>query len=340
MGALLLVLALFLIAPPEYVNGAPFFVEFRATTNPRQLKQRGITGRTLQKNVGNGLCQLRGGENAISSPESTEEINVSKQNTSREFLFTLNQPGDGHEEEPYIPRRFVRMQKGNLEKAEVAYNATLAWRESHGVDSILSKPHPVYDIFKEVLPHFFSGRDINGNIIFCQQPGLLRMELLQLNNVTQQEFLMHYVYTLEYCWNMLEPRPDQTMTSILDGKGLSLSTVKKLFSFLNEFVSMMSHHYPQRSYKTLIINAPSWAGTIYKLISPLLRESTRSKISILNGGKRQDEVLKEVLGDVPSELSSTGTYKGMESVCEQEMRAFVMERLQEAGMEMKEVNQV
>ena len=334
----LLLNALFWTIARKAVDAAPFVLELK--TSVSQLQRYGSDTRNFRQGRRcSDLSQIRGGDSGVGIIESVAEVKEHAQQTASKFNFALNQPGDGHEEEPFIPRRFIRMQKGNVDKAKAAYNATLSWRATNDVDSILGKPHPTFDVFKKVLPNFFCGPDTTGHVIFCQRPGFLRMELLTPNNVTEQGLILHYVYILEYCWNLLESRPDHTMTSILDGKDLKLVTVRKLFTFINEFVSMMSHHYPQRSYKTLIINAPSWAGMIYKLISPLLRESTRNKISILNGGTRQEKVLKEILGEVPSELSESGTYKGCNSAFEQEMRAFVVARLQEGGMEMQIVRE-
>lgn len=346
MRNLILLNILLMSVLAEIVNGAPFVTEFTAANSiqfPLKSVSR-INARRISLNkFCDDLCQLRGGESVVDSTDAGLVIKDSTESEAKteKFVYTLNQLGDGHEDEPFVPRRFIRMQKGNLDKAIAAYNATALWRAAHGVDSILSKPHPGYDVFKKVLPHFFCGPDCTGHVVFCQCFGQMKVDLLEANNLTRQDLLMHYVYSLEYCWNLLEKRPDQTMTSILDGKDLSLRTVQKLFAFINEFVSMMSHHYPQRSYKTLIINAPAWAGTMYKLVSPLLRESTRSKISILNRGKEQDAVLKEILGDaIPSELSDIGTQKGCESTYEQQMRAFVMARLEEAGVEMQAVKQL
>lgn len=101
---------------------------------------------------------------------------------------------------------------------------------------------------------------------------------------------------MEYLWQILEPEPDATMTSVIDLTGLSFSILRKpeLLKFIQKFCSTMDNHFPQRAHKTLLINAPLWFGTIYKLLTPLLRESTKEKIAILSRGKKQDTVLAEL----------------------------------------------
>ena len=89
------------------------------------------------------------------------------------------------------------------------------------------------------------------------------------------------------------------MTSVIDLQGLHLSLLRQsdLIHFLKEFVKTMDAHFPQRANKTLVVNAPKWFNVMYKLISPLLRESTKAKIEIHGNGKRQDKALREKLGE-------------------------------------------
>jgi len=172
------------------------------------------------------------------------------------------------------------------------------------------------------------------------------------------DLVMHYVYVLEYCWQILDPPKNldengseienNTMTSILDLTGLDLSILRhrELIGFVRQFLQMMSAHYPQRSYKTLLLNAPSWFGMLYKLISPMLRESTRAKVEILSHGEHQVQVLREILGDeclqyLPPELLETGKRRDKahhdplpESPMEKQLRDFCLARLEEANVKM------
>lgn len=94
------------------------------------------------------------------------------------------------------------------------------------------------------------------------------------------------------------------MTSILDLQGLNLGIVRQtdLIHFMKEFVKTMDAHFPQRSNKMLIVNAPKWFNVIYKIVSPLLRETTKAKIEIHANGKRQDKALHARLGDDSDKL--------------------------------------
>lgn len=108
----------------------------------------------------------------------------------------------------------------------------------------------------------------------------------------------HYVYVNEYLWRIVEAeRPLAKMTSVIDLYGLNLSILRQsdIVSFLKIFVQTMDSHFPQRASRTLLINAPKWFHMLYKLLSPLLRESTKEKIKIYSNSVEQDNALLEVI---------------------------------------------
>lgn len=260
------------------------------------------------------IIQLRGGGASASAADlklpsvavkndETKAINKAtiRYSDKNKDRFSLFQKGDGSSEDPEgIPLRYLKMQKNNRELALQALQNTLQWREEKGIDKILIEPHVKYDLCKEVFPHYFCGRDLEGNVVFVQRPAMLDLKQAKQNGLTNEDLLMHYIYVNEYLWQIIEAdRPLGTMTSILDLQGLNLGVLKKtdILGFLKKFVTTMDAHFPQRSHKTLILNSPKWFNMLYKLISPLLRETTKEKIKILSKGKEQDKVLKEQLGD-------------------------------------------
>jgi len=258
------------------------------------------------------------------------------------LIFQASKPGDGSESDPDgIPDRFLRMQKGNRQKAAFAFEETVKWREENGVNDILSRPHTKFDICREIFPAYIPGRDVHGNIIIVQRPGLFDVDKMKKNNVTTNDVLLHYIYVVEYCWHILDPEPDRTMTVILDLDGLSILALRnsERRNFGRTFVKAMSDNYPQRSFKTLVISAPSWFETAYKIVKPLLRDSTKKKITIAKKGPKQDAALIEMLGieSVPREIlhdpsciedrAVGDSEPGANSSIEKELRLFCMERI-------------
>jgi len=294
------------------------------------------------------------GTEESSSDNNVEEKN-DEENTNAKYNFSLYQDNDGSDEdEDKIPGRYLRMQKGDRVKAKSALQETLNWREEKEVDTILCRPHSSYDVCKEFQPHYFLGTDIADHIIFVQRPGFTRWELVEKMN--PDDLLKHYCYVMEYCWNVLNEERQKgssdkkitTMTAILDLSKIRLSKTRDMLYFVRQYVSMMSHHYPQRSYKTLIINSPTWFATIFNLISPLLRESTRQKITICSSSsKKQREIMEEVLGKdkdgIEDLITGSNDYLSSnwkELEMEQELRTFCLARLKEHGEEMKPIPEI
>ena len=222
--------------------------------------------------------------------------------TNSPYAFSLYQEGDGSKEDPDgIPTRYLKMQGGRREQAHKALDITLAWRKEHNIDTILARPHAKFDRCKSVFPHYFCGRDDTNHVILLQRPGLINLNMAHANDISGEDLLYHYIYEMEYLWQVLEPSANGTMTSIIDLTGLNLSVLGKreLMGVVQKFCSTMDAHFPTRSHKMLLINAPKWFGTLYKIISPILRESTKQKIAILSKGKAQDKALNELLSECP-----------------------------------------
>jgi hypothetical protein len=240
----------------------------------------------------------------VHSEESESSgANPVEQSVPGGYIFSVYHPNDGSESDPDgIPRRFLAMQKGDREKAKKALEATSEWRQKDGIDSILARPHPKFDICKTVFPHFFCGRDDTNHVILLQRPGLINLPIGKANGLTGEDLLYHYVYEMEYLWQVTErDNPDATMTSIIDLTGLNISVLRRaeLLRTLQLFCSTMDAHFPLRSHRTLLINAPKWFGAIYKMVSPILRESTKQKITILSKGPVQDEALESLMSECP-----------------------------------------
>ena len=225
------------------------------------------------------------------------------------YEYSLYQDGDGSDRDPDgIPQRYLDMHNGNRDLARKSLADTLQWRKEQKIDTILARPHPRFDIAKEVFPTSFLGRDPQGHVIFLQRPALMDMELAKRNKLKKEDLLEHYVYVNEYLWQIMEgDKPLGTMVSVLDLSGLNMSVLRKreYINFLKLFVSVMDSHYPQRAYKTLVVNAPKWVNTLYKIVSPLLREETKSRIEIHSKNKKQDEALKRYLGKAVETLPAS-----------------------------------
>jgi hypothetical protein len=284
-------------------------------------------------------------DNATQQDETLMAASATRKNGS--YSFSLYQPGDGSETDPDgIPTRYLRMQGNERDLAAIALNKTLQWRREHDIDNLLAKPHTKFDLCKAVFPHYFVGRDKSDHILFVQRPALLDLDKAQANGLSMDDLLMHYVYVNEYLWQILEAEdPFGEMTSVIDMTGIKIAVLRRkaLVAFVKKLVGTMDSHYPQRAHKTLVLNAPKWFNVLFKILSPLMRESTKKKIEIHSRGQKQDEALKKYLGEkatdvLPADMWSTSetdsededteivdssAEKFLQNELEQELRSFV-----------------
>ena len=232
--------------------------------------------------------------------EEEKPITVVPNYESSPYAFDIFQDGDGSAIDPDgIPNRYLLMQQNDRFRAKAALEATIQWREENNINTILARPHPKFDICKKVFPLHLCGRDETNRVILFQRPGLINLDLASGNELTGEELLNHYIYEMEYLWRILEPDPTAVMTSVIDLTGVNFSILKKpdLLRMVQLFCSTMDSHFPQRAHKTFLINAPRWFNLVFKLISPLLRESTKEKIQILSKGQEQQVITQSLLSE-------------------------------------------
>jgi hypothetical protein len=308
------------------------------------IPEGSIAGTTLTRESSSSSPQTSAKDNATQQIETLRAGGATRKNGR--YSFSLFQTGDGSETDPDgIPTRYLKMQGNERELAAIALNKTLQWRREHDIDNLLGKPHTKFDQCKAVFPHYFVGRDKGNHILFVQRPALLDLDKAEKNSLSTDDLLMHYVYVNEYLWQILEGQdPFGEMTSVIDMTGIKIAILRRkdIVAFVKKLVSTMDSHYPQRAHKTLVLNAPKWFNVLFKILSPLMRESTKKKIEIHSRGRKQDAALKKYLGEkatdvLPADMWSTSETNGdedtesvdssaekfLQNELEQELRSFV-----------------
>jgi hypothetical protein len=88
----------------------------------------------------------------------------------------------------------------------------------------------------------------------------------------------------------------ETCCSILDAKGVGLTSVSSVYGYLQRTSAISQNYYPERLGKLYIINAPWGFSTVFSVIKGFLDPVTVAKIHILGSGYE-----KELLAQVPKE---------------------------------------
>ncbi|CAN0190999.1 unnamed protein product [Ectocarpus sp. 6 AP-2014] len=246
--------------------------------------------------------------------------------------------GGGARDIPPVPHSFLLAECGNAEKAFARWKATLLWREESGANTALASPHPRFDLIKKHYPTYFHGKDKTGAVVYYEQLGQVKDDLLRREGLDGKQMLWHYMYQMVYLWTVINPNDEDRVTTVLDLRGVTLATATKsdTVKFTKQCVSMMATHYPERSAHLLLLSWPRWFDWIYRFIRPLLSESTKSKMTSCTANSVYETLLSKIDNDqIPKEYGGASEYALGEHPYEVAMRNSAVRVLEENGVAME-----
>ena len=189
------------------------------------------------------------------------------------------------ESEDFVPFRFIRATKGDLEAAKHRWRETLAWRKQMKMNVILQEPHPKVKIIKQYYPHFFHQRGRKNECCYYESPPKMNLEALRKEGLNIDDLLRHYSLCTEYMWTEIEPSEDGKSIYVIDLEGIRLfDFAGEVIDFVKRASAIMAAHYPERSGSIFVINVPTWFSVIWNVVRPLVDEVTQKKITILRVG--------------------------------------------------------
>ena len=169
------------------------------------------------------------------------------------------------------PLRFLRAAKGDPVEGKRRYQATLAWRKEHGMDTCLQDPHPHFDLIKQHYPHFFYKPGHNGEPVFWEQPPRTNLAALREGGISLPKLLHHYALITEYLWQHVERDDLAKSITVIDLKGMRMSDfVGETVDYVRACSKFTGAHYPERCGTLFVINVPGWFSMIWKIIKPMV----------------------------------------------------------------------
>jgi CRAL/TRIO domain len=108
------------------------------------------------------------------------------------------------------------------------------------------------------------------------------------SNAHSHTYALTLTHTISHTSSRTHPHP---RFSPLQGVGLR-DLRGETTAFLKQTVGLLSTHYPQRSFKIMVLNAPAFFGAAYAMVKGLLNESTRAKIAIVLPAQTATEMLQ------------------------------------------------
>jgi hypothetical protein len=197
-----------------------------------------------------------------------------------------------------MPQRLIDAEGGDINKARERWYVTKKWRHDDNIDRILTQTYALFPTIRKLCGHFYHGFDKEGNFIYFDRPGLMQFPQLRKaisnhhsnNNIDFEEILeRHFLHGAEYQWNMISSSTTGKCFSILDLQGLGFMSMVSgpALPFVKRISVILQAHYPVRSSRIVLINVPSWFSKFWTIISALLHERTRQKVTICGNDPAQ-----------------------------------------------------
>lgn len=102
--------------------------------------------------------------------------------------------------------------------------------------------------------------------MYYEIPARIKLAKLRENGVSLEALLRHYVYITEFIWKKLDLGEESKLMTIMDLKGVKLSQFAgEVREFMVSAAKIISAHYPERSFKIFVINAPWWFNVVWKV---------------------------------------------------------------------------
>ncbi|CAH1767021.1 14875_t:CDS:2 [Entrophospora sp. SA101] len=167
-------------------------------------------------------------------------------------------------------KRYLRASKWNLNDAKNRIKYSIDWRREY-------KPSDIDP--KEVEPEVITGKihingfDLNGRPLVYLRPGLE-------NTKPGPRQVRNVVFIFEAAIKLM-PKNIENIVLLVDFDKCSARTSPGLGA-AKEFMHVLSSHYVERLAMALVINAPWYFWSFFKLISPFIDPVTKSKIKFVD----------------------------------------------------------
>ncbi|OUM53861.1 hypothetical protein BVG19_g3182 [[Candida] boidinii] len=196
--------------------------------------------------------------------------------------------------------RFLRARKFDVMKAKEMFIECEKWRKEKHIDTILKDfEYSEKPVVAKYYPQYYHKTDKDGRPVYFEELG--SVNLTEMYKITTQERMINNLvweyesfvrYRLPACsrkaGNLIE-----TSCTIIDLKGISISSASQVYSYVKETSYIGQNFYPERMGKFYLINAPFGFSTAFKLFKGFLDPVTVSKIFIL-GASYKSELLKQI----------------------------------------------
>ena len=198
--------------------------------------------------------------------------------------------------------RFLRARSYDLEASKKMWVDYINWRRENKIDTIIDDlEFPEFPLVRQYYPRMYHRTDKLGRPIYIERLGLV--DVAKVTSVCATDKLLKYhiyeyekliKYRFKAC-SIKSGKHIEQSTTILDLKGVSLSSFPSIAGLVKEVSKIAQDYYPEMLGKMYIVNAPMLFSAIWNLVKPFLNEVTVAKISILGSSYKSSllELIEE-----------------------------------------------
>ncbi|KAK2802224.1 cytosolic factor, phosphatidylinositol/phosphatidylcholine transfer protein [Emmonsiellopsis sp. PD_5] len=199
--------------------------------------------------------------------------------------------------------RFLRARKFNVQAAKDMFVECEKWRKEFKTDELVHTfDYPEKAQVFEYYPQYYHKTDKDGRPVYIEQLG--KIDLTAMHKITtDQRMLQNLVCEYE---KLADPRLPacsrkagkllETCCSIMDLKGVGITRVSSVYSYVKQVSAISQNYYPERLGKLYLINAPWGFASVFSVVKGFLDPVTVQKIHVLGSGYEA-----ELLSQVPAE---------------------------------------
>ena len=119
-------------------------------------------------------------------------------------------------------------------------------------------------------------------------------------------FLAHNLFFLAVHQVGSVPDPRAAALRIIDIQSVGFSDVGGLVGEYFRKISSLNSRYPERVWRTLVVNVPASFAMVWRLVEPRLEPSVRAKITLFRGASYRDDLMQLVAAtELPERYGGT-----------------------------------
>ena len=196
--------------------------------------------------------------------------------------------------------RLLRSRKYNIQETYKAFLEFINFSRKYDIFNIEKVKFPNFDKIRLFYPHGFHKTTIDGNPVFIQMLGELKIS--DINRILPEPLLTQYIlYKIVEVEKIIFPKCSEKFNKninkvfcVVDLLGLSTSLMnKQIMDFVNKLISVCSKYYPGIMENLIFVNTSLVFRSIWAPCKYLYEYDTRERIQLL-GFDYKTELLKKI----------------------------------------------